>query len=980
MSNLLLSRSLTFLVSFLLLGVATANAAPPSVSLTPPVSPTVPSGFTVNTSGSAGDFDGVVEKVEIFANGGLVGEATLEPTGVFFLEWNPVVTGIYTIEAKATDNEGETASSAPIFLTVVSGTAPVVAIDPLPAQIPLGEAPLITGTSGDADGTVQAVNIYINGLPIGGATVEADGDFTFNGWTPTVEGSYGIVARAIDDLNFFGTSSPRTVEVVDGVRAAKVVFDPIVPQMVGVGDSVPLSGSAVDPAGDIEEVEIFVNGSNEGLADVSSDGRFRFEWEADGLGEFTLVARASSVAGQVASTDPLLIEVASGFSPDATLTVPPPGSIAVGSVSSLIGSASDPDSNLQSVEVFVNGGFVGNVAELLPSGAFGFGWVPTAVGEAVVQVRVQDESGLQGLSDPISVTIVEGLPPVVALSPPPVTDFAVGSTLKWVGSAGDQDGSVSRVEIFANDTLLGLATLSADGVFEFDWTVTAPGTFNVRARAVDDRGLSTLSNAFPVLVGANAPPSIEFEAPPTPVTTGSNLRLTATAEDFDGSVAEVSFFANGSLVATALPPERGNPFTVSWIPQSAGTFSLVAVAMDNRGATTSSAPRTVSVKAPVGARPIITPSSLPGSTFGRYFLGSSVVLTADASDSDGSVVEVTFVVNGETIGTFSEPPYAADFIFDAAGDYLFTALARDDSGNVSATTVLLEALDGNRAIPAARITSPSVATAVAVGETVSATAEGDGFGNEIDGMELVFGGTIKETSSSSPIQASLTSDIAVEADLRALAYYTSEVTVTRIVDGEEVESQVSYTASGISAPVRLRFVPPVFSAGFGTVVPIQGWMFSSATFGKLIFPDGDLNSPWTFAYDIDSWLGATGDGRVWSFDYGYVSESPFRQQTFSSQLFGNLRWRDRQPDDATIFLDSEVYGALGKPLGAPFFYSFVLLDWLGVSDGSGVYSARWEWVSPVQRFVIESSAVGRLFLQPLQPGTVFSVRQGRFLE
>ncbi len=953
-------------------------AVPPTVSVTPPVSSTVPSGFPVVTSGSAGDFDGTVEKVEVFANGGLIGEATLQPNGLFFLEWNPVVVGVYSITAEATDNDGDSTMSAPVSLTVVAGTAPDVSLDPLPATVPVGEAVPITGTSGDFDGTVEAVNIFVNELPIGGAVVEANGDFRFDGWIPTVPGVFKIVAQAVDNLNFFGLSATETVTAVESPSGVGIAFDGITPLSVAFGDKVPIEGRAVAPDTSISGVEILIAGTEIGSASVDSEGRFSFSWTAGAFGTFGVVARATFSDGQVAETGSLQIEVSNGSAPSASITPPPPGSIAVGTVSSLLGSAGDSDGVVDSVEVFVNGGSVGD-ATLLPSGLFSFGWVPTSPGPAVLRVRVQDVEGLQALSDPVAVTIVEGVPPVIALSPPPVDSFAVGSTITFRGSAGDIDGSVSAVELFANNTLLGTANLSQTGVFSFDWTVTAAGTFTVRARAVDDRGLTTLSNEYVLTVGSNSPPSVELQPPPTPVTSGSNLRLTATAEDFDGNIIEVAFLSNGNLIGTVEPPARGNPFTVEWIPQSSGTYSLVAVATDNRGATMSSAVRTVEVKPAVGARPVITPTSQPSSGFGRYFLGSTIFLTATAGDSDGTVEEVIFQIDGETVATFSAEPFAVPFTFDTPGEFVFTALVRDDSGNVSATSVVLESLDANRAIPRVSITSPTDGASVAVGGSVPVRVEGDGVGNQLNGIDLFSGADLVAASSSDSLETDVSSEVAAAVTLRAFAYFEQTVSVVSIVDGVEVEIDFSFVASGVSDPLTIRFVDPVSAPGFGKLVPVEGWEFSSKSLGLLVFPGGDFGGDWAYAVDIDSWVAVLADGRLWSLDYGFLVPDGLRANTFDSALFGSLSFTPRESGDSTIWLSSLVFGSLGKPLGTSFFYSPVMVDWLGATPGGGLFSSKFQWIRSVQRFVIDSSAFGRLFLQPLQPGQVFSVREGRIL-
>jgi hypothetical protein len=73
---------------------------------------------------------------------------------------------------------------------------------------------------------------------------------------------------------------------------------------------------------------------------------------------------------------------------------------------------------------------------------------------------------------------------------------------------------------------------------------------------------------------------------PTPgsYTAPVKLSLRATASDPDGSVIRVEFF-NG---ATKLSEDTTAPYTGQWNVGAAGTYTLIARATDNSGATGSS--------------------------------------------------------------------------------------------------------------------------------------------------------------------------------------------------------------------------------------------------------------------------------------------------------------------------------------------------------------------------------------------------------
>jgi hypothetical protein len=92
------------------------------------------------------------------------------------------------------------------------------------------------------------------------------------------------------------------------------------------------------------------------------------------------------------------------------------------------------------------------------------------------------------------------------------------------------------------------------------------------------------------MVSLTAPAEGASVAAPGPIT------VTATASDSDGTVSAVTFYANGALIGTATT----SPYSISWSGVAVGTYALTAVAMDNMGATTTSAPVHVMVTLPAG--------------------------------------------------------------------------------------------------------------------------------------------------------------------------------------------------------------------------------------------------------------------------------------------------------------------------------------------------------------------------------------------
>jgi hypothetical protein len=79
-----------------------------------------------------------------------------------------------------------------------------------------------------------------------------------------------------------------------------------------------------------------------------------------------------------------------------------------------------------------------------------------------------------------------------------------------------------------------------------------------------------------------------------------------------------------------------------------------------------------------------------------YLLGDVVSLSADASDSDGSVSSVEFFANGLSVGVDTVSPYAVDWAPGTTGSYTLTAVATDDVGaSTTSASVGITVSDGS---------------------------------------------------------------------------------------------------------------------------------------------------------------------------------------------------------------------------------------------------------------------------------------------
>ena len=115
------------------------------------------------------------------------------------------------------------------------------------------------------------------------------------------------------------------------------------------------------------------------------------------------------------------------------------------------------------------------------------------------------------------------------------------------------------------------------------------------SRALSASEVQTDMNA-PVSGGStNQAPSATLTAPANGAsfTAPATVALTATASDSDGSVARVDFYNGSSLLGS----DTTAPYAFTWSNVAAGTYALRATAVDNAGASGSSAVATITVGA-----------------------------------------------------------------------------------------------------------------------------------------------------------------------------------------------------------------------------------------------------------------------------------------------------------------------------------------------------------------------------------------------
>lgn len=174
---------------------------------------------------------------------------------------------------------------------------------------------------------------------------------------------------------------------------------------------------------------------------------------------------------------------------------------------------------------------------------------------------------------------------------------------------------------------------------------------------------TNLSNGAPTVTLTSPSAGQTWTAP-------ASISIAATASDPEGRVSRVEFYANGN----ALGSDTSAPYGMTWSNVAAGSYAVTARVFDADGGQGQSASVSVTVTSPNSAPTVALTSPSLGQSFA---VGTNVTLAANASDPEGRMSRVDFLVNDAVRGSDTSAPYSAAWSPTAAGTYRLAAVAYD---------------------------------------------------------------------------------------------------------------------------------------------------------------------------------------------------------------------------------------------------------------------------------------------------------------
>ncbi len=575
---------------------AAGNTSPPATTTVDSSLPSIPQVDPSNGSVISGTADAGNTIIITDGNGNPIGQVTADGSGNWsFTPGIPLPDGtVVNVVARSPSN----VDSAPAVITV-DGVAPA--------------APVIDPSNGtEISGTAEAGATVIltdgGGNPIGQATADGSGNWTFTPGTPLANGT---VINAVAQDPAGNTSGPASV-TVDAIAPPAPVIDP--------SNGVVISGTAEAGA-----TVILTDGNGNPIGQVTADGSGNWAFTpATPLANGTVInALAQDAAGNNSSPTSAIVD---SVAPAAPVIDPSNGSVIAGTAEA-------------GATVILTDGNGNPIGQATADGSGNWSFTPGTplANGTVVNAVAQDAAG--NTSGPASTT-VDSVAPAA-----PVLDPSNGSVI-----AGTAEAGATVILTDGNGNPIGQATADGSGNWSFTpGTPLANGTV-INAVAQDPAGNTSGPTST----------TVDAVAPATPVVNPSNGSVIAGTAEAGATVILTD--GNGNPIGQATADGSGNWSFTPGTPLANGTV-INAVAQDPAGNTSGPASTTVDAVAP--ATPVLDPSN--GTVIsGTAEAGATVILTdgngnpigqatADGS-GNWSFTPGTPLANGTVINAVAQDP------------------------------------------------------------------------------------------------------------------------------------------------------------------------------------------------------------------------------------------------------------------------------------------------------------------------------------
>jgi hypothetical protein len=499
-------------------------------------------------------------------------------------------------------------------------------------------------------------------------------------------------------------------------------------------------------------------------------------------------------------------------------------------------TASDADGSVARVDFYQGTTLLGSDS----TSPYAHAWTGAPAGSYTFRAIAVDNAGASSAAASATATVAAAnQAPTVSLAAP-AGSLTAPATLTLTASAADADGTVARVDFYQGSALLGSDSSSP---YSFVWGSVPAGAYTLRAVAIDNAGASgTSAPVSATVVAPNQAPTVSLAAPAGPFTAPAAITLNATAADADGTIARVDFYQGSALLGS----DASAPYAFGWTNVAAGTYSLRAVAVDNAGATGTSA--TIGVT--VASAPNQVPTVSLATPAGPFTAPAAIALSATAADADGTVARVDFYQGAVLLGSDASAPYAFSWSNVVAGTYSLRAVAVDNAGGsgTSATISVTVASAPANSAPTVSLTAPTAGSSVAAPATITVSATAADPDGTVARVDFYQGTALIGSDASSPYSVAWSNVPAGSYTFTAVAFDNAGASTRSAGVTATVTAPQAPTVSLTSPVTGTSFVGPASVAMTATASDADGTVARVDFYQGTTLLGSDTSSPYAFAW------------------------------------------------------------------------------------------------------------------------------------
>ncbi len=271
------------------------------------------------------------------------------------------------------------------------------------------------------------------------------------------------------------------------------LLSPLDGKTIDQSDTLNILAFATDEDGTVKQVLFYIDGVLL-FTDVAEP--FQYKHHFTETGTYTLQLKAIDDKGGSTATTGIIVRVKDIIVPVVTFSYSPNWNITESSDIEFTVSATSPNGDIVKTSLYIND-VIYAVDTTYP---FSFTWESVPAGNYKVAVTATDVKGRVSESNSISIYINTNRPPTIEFEYPSAyfPEFLPGSDIYISLDTYDSDGTVEKIEVFANNVLIK----TLEGEDSFIWEKVPSGEYTFKAKAYDDKGATAICESVKIKVSS----------------------------------------------------------------------------------------------------------------------------------------------------------------------------------------------------------------------------------------------------------------------------------------------------------------------------------------------------------------------------------------------------------------------------------------------------------------------------------------------